>query len=324
MGFAILGVVLYHSRLFIPHNLMYYVMCMGFCGVDICLFASGVGCYFSLSHNSDAGAFFLRRLKRLYPTYFCFILIWVLCQRMEGEVLFPAVVGNLMAVQYFTGLGNEFNWYISAVFLFYLLAPYLFKVVKCLDRVKWQVAFFLLVSFATIPFWDSDVYIIAAARLPVFVMGMLWGKFCQKNTYICKQTVWKTAVMLFSGIVIFVIFCIIARNRLWSYGLAWYPLALVVPGLCLMISYGSQWLEQKEWGPWVIEGMNKIGECSFEVYLIHILVLDMLAHWINMGKVYANRLWLLMGAWVIVGIGCVSLRYIVRKMRICWHLFANK
>ena len=125
LGVAMIWIVFYHAKINIGLDILHTIKAFGYGGVDICLFASGAGCYFSLSANSDIGTFIKRRFVRLAPTYLCFIVFWLIYKFFIDSISLQAVLGNIFAIQNFTGLGQHFNWYISAIILFYFLAPYL-------------------------------------------------------------------------------------------------------------------------------------------------------------------------------------------------------
>nr|CAI9744724.1 hypothetical protein [uncultured bacterium] len=128
MAAAILMIIVYHSglgsqemRLFPLGMLRRY----GYGGVDIFMFASGIGCYASYTRDRDYGRFLKKRALRILPAYWLVLLVWMLVKAFVcGEKLYVSqIVGNIFCVQNFTGNGNDFNWYISAIWLFYLLTP---------------------------------------------------------------------------------------------------------------------------------------------------------------------------------------------------------
>lgn len=124
MGIAILWVIFFHSGLVVSNARIAYIENIGYGGVDIFMFASGLGVYFSYTKDYDSTAFMGRRLKRLAPVYLPFIVVWILYKFMQGEYPINAAIGNFFAVQGFTGLGNEFNWYITSLLVVYILTPF--------------------------------------------------------------------------------------------------------------------------------------------------------------------------------------------------------
>mgnify|MGYP003307083029 FL=1 len=62
MGAAMLWIVFFHIPMELPTAGLRLFRQLGYGGVDLCLFASGVGCFYSLSKDPDAGRFLGRRL----------------------------------------------------------------------------------------------------------------------------------------------------------------------------------------------------------------------------------------------------------------------
>ena len=72
-----LWILLFHIPMELPGAGLRLFRQLGYGGVDLCLFASGVGCFYSLSKDPDAGRFLGRRLWRLGPVYLIFMLFWL-------------------------------------------------------------------------------------------------------------------------------------------------------------------------------------------------------------------------------------------------------
>jgi len=83
--------------------------------------------------------------------------------------------GNILGIQKLTGLGDEVNLYISALWLIYLLAPLFFHIVNSENSIVRQVFIIAFKVSISIPFWTADNYIIIA-RIPIFYVGMIFGK----------------------------------------------------------------------------------------------------------------------------------------------------
>ena len=105
---------------------------------------------------------------------------WLSTRLIRQGFTLQTAIGNLIGIQNFTGLGNDFNWYISAILLLYFLAPYFKKFIdKTSNMAKMVMLVFLVVI--SIPFWTADTYIITVCRIPIFYIGMLFATICKKN-----------------------------------------------------------------------------------------------------------------------------------------------
>jgi len=70
MGFAMSWIICYHFGLGAFHlPLINFVGKTGYGGVDLFLFLSGLGIYFSLSKDENKRRFYLKRVLRILPYY---------------------------------------------------------------------------------------------------------------------------------------------------------------------------------------------------------------------------------------------------------------
>lgn len=69
MGFAILWVMYFHIPLKFATEIGWFTHRIGFYGVDIFLFLSGLGVYFSLMKRPNVLRFYKARLVRILPAY---------------------------------------------------------------------------------------------------------------------------------------------------------------------------------------------------------------------------------------------------------------
>lgn len=315
LGCAMLWIVLYHSDLRVPTSILGYFKGMGYGGVDICLFASGIGCYFSLEKNSDNLSFLKRRFFRLTPTYWCFLAIWFISKALMGKFEISAVMGNLLGIQSLTGQGKDFNWYISALILLYLLAP-IFK--NIVDRSSKNIQYLavlgilLAVSFA---YWDADKFIIIMTRLPLFYIGMIYAKQCRDGKKLEYKDIFLSSFVMLVGIAIYFVFRFEFEDYLWKFGLYWYPFILVTPGICIIISLVMEYVKKYKWLRWIEYLLNFIGNYSFEIYLVHILVFEVTTYLIETIQVIPNTniTWAISIA--IVVIGCFLLRSVTQTVQ---------
>ena len=305
LGAAMLWIMLFH----LPLDLgpLRYAQIVGYIGVDICFFASGAGCFCSLDKDSDAGRFMKRRLSRMMPTYVIFILFGLVYHLFTGRFEWKMALGNLLALQYFTGLGKDFNWYVSAALLFYFFAPY-FKayIDRSTPKRKWLFAAFLVLC--SVPFWDAPEQIIIVSRLPIFYIGMLFAQLCQSPRKVSRKDVAAGAAAFFFGLVVLAFFLLRVQPYLWSHGLYWYPCILIVPPLCVAISYAARWLEKKKFAKPLLSFLSLCGDYSLELYLVHVLVKFSLTEWIEILNLSAIAPILWAASLVPIVFGCFALR----------------
>lgn len=306
LGLAMIWIVFAHSG-FKPGSMLFtYLKAWGYGGVDICLFASGLGCYFSLEKDPDALRFLKRRIARLAPVYIPFILLWCVYHYLtHGPYPVSAVLGNLLGIQNLTGLENSFNWYISALLLFYVLSPLLKSLV---DRVGYGcqavvIGFLLLLS---VPFWTADTYIITVTRLPIFYAGMVFGRMCKEDRELSLPALVGCVAASALGFWLMKFCTDHFESILWSYGLHWYPFLLITPGVCIVLSLAGLALEKVRYSKILTKPLAAIGAYSFELYLLHVPLYEFLHP--RLRELPYDRNLMCLATLPVIWVGCVVLK----------------
>ena len=306
LGIAMAWIVLAHSGFKFSSPFFTYVKTLGYGGVDICLFASGLGCYVSLEKDPDALRFLKRRILRLAPTYLPFIALWCICHYLaHGPYPLPAVLGNFLGLQNLTGLGNSFNWYISALLLYYLVSPLLKDLTDRLSYPKQLlvIAFLLLLS---VPFWTADTYIITLTRLPIYYCGMVFARMCREERSLTPKGLTIALVLSALGFVLMRFCTGHFESILWSYGLHWYPFLLITPGLCIALSLAGLLLEKVKFSKILTAPLETMGKYSFELYLIHVPLYEFLRPLLRELPYPRNLMWL--ATLPPLALGCITLK----------------
>ena len=315
MGIAMLWVVWYHTNLKASFTPLEHLRILGYGGVDLCLFASGAGCYLSLCRDSDPWRFMKRRFSRLLPTYFLFIPVWILFCFLTGSMTWRAALGNLLGVQCFTGHGSYFNWYISAIFLFYLLSPVLKSMADHYQGILRHTAILLLLIVFSLPFWSTGDLLNIATRFPIFYLGMLLGKRQHQDAPLGKPAILASFAGTGTGMVCMLLCYRFAPQHLWDWGLLWYPFLLITPGMCIAISLIAEKLNGFVPAKPVFRALDIIGRNSFELYLIHIFVNDIHEYLNDRSLITGNTsfVWAVNFAGIILG--TVALRLCSNALR---------
>lgn len=280
MGLSILWIVFFHSGLDVSGQLLEGIKWCGYGGVDVFFFASGIGCFYSLQKDNGALNFIKRRMVRIIPTYWAFMIVWLVFQRMQNDMSRSVMLGNLFGVRQFTGLEDGFNWYISAMWLMYFLAPLFKEIVDKIDTIgkAFMVVVFLVVF--TVCFWCAGAYIIMVTRIPIFFIGMLMGKCAWNDVSISRKGIVALTVIMIAGFQVLRYFRDAHGELLWDKGFYWYPFILITPGLCVIISVIMEMLNSNIRN--VIARIIGIpGKYSFEIYLLHIWLFEDLMGWLR-------------------------------------------
>lgn len=168
MGSAMIAIMLFHQPFFYSNLFVDFFHLYGAWGVEIFLFVSGFGIVYSLRKNR-LKQYYINRFKRLFPP--CIII--GICKYTLSLLGFQEFITSNI----FLLITNIYLWYIYAIIIYYILAPWLYKFLTIYG--KW--GFFLICIFSLlcsyIPFKNSTYYLInhigwLTARLPVFTLGI--------------------------------------------------------------------------------------------------------------------------------------------------------
>lgn len=303
LGIAMIWIVLFHANIGIGFWPLAFIKSIGYGGVDICLFASGIGCYFSLDKNSDILSFIKRRFLRIGPEYLIFIICWLVYKAISGSFSISMALGNLLGVQTLTGKDNSFNWYISAIVIFYFLAPYLKKTADKLTAIK-HIIFIAFLLVLTIPFWSVNNWIIILTRIPIYYIGMVFAKACKSEYLINKRLIFTVSLFSFIGVAALWISMQYFGAHLWSKGLYWYPFIFITPGLCIVAAYVINLIKIKK----IKNLLDIIGRYSFEIYLIHIPLIEIINIIINKFSLQNYSVFIWLAGIIPLVIGCIILK----------------
>lgn len=310
MGFAMLLVMLFHSRMFFSLAPLNAIKETGYGGVDIFIFAAGIGNYFSYLKDEAPLDFIKRRICRLAPSYIPFILIW--CSYCVYKDRFGPryIIGHVFGVQEFAKKGGSFNWYLGAIVICYILTPYLASFIKK-STFKKNIIFLIILLLLTTGFWKDTKFIVSIARLPIFTIGMIFAKY--SDAEIKFKHVAIELISFIVGIILLYLSFTRMPDYLWSHGLYWYPFILIVPFLCYILSVFGALAEKNKPLTFIANGFKKIGETSFEIFLIHIFFFERIKDFLDDNNIMStNLLWL--GIIIAAVIIALIYKWIITKL----------
>lgn len=205
-GFATLWIGLFHSgnlnaavRQYTGNQFINDVFGLirgtGNVGVDMFLFLSGIGLYFSFTKDSKVRSFWKKRLTRVLPSAFLIATFYFSFRYVNGKLTsgLSHYIGR-MTFLYFYFKGERVFWFISLILVLYLVFPIFYKVI---DKAKvWGmlgliavVVAFTFTLRAVAPGVYSNIEI-ALCRIPVFIIGIWAGKFVMQKKEIDIRWLW--------------------------------------------------------------------------------------------------------------------------------------
>ena len=132
MGIAMLLVVLFHG--YVPQTSWFYgLKRMGNVGVDVFLFLSGIGLWFSWRSCPNLKHFYKQRFLRVYPTWLllasCFYGFHFYLKSGFSNDVFD-LLGDVIVHLDFWLHGELTFWYIPALMALYLVSPFYIQLVN--------------------------------------------------------------------------------------------------------------------------------------------------------------------------------------------------
>ena len=202
-----------------------------------------------------------------------------------------------------------YNWFANGQFLFILIAPLCFALFSRSGK-PFVTLMILLVMAGLFGFaCFGQKQLIGASRLPIFLLGMAF----EMDWPISRKRGLTRAGYITAFLVGLVLLLLATLRYTWSlmdYGMYWYPYALITPPLCV----GIAWLLQKtDRAKRVFTPLRKLGESSFEIYLINIWMIELtkqyeVIDWWMWILLCALNLFAGMGYHVLVSQGVARLR----------------
>ena len=290
-GFCALWIVLFHifrkiSMPFIP--VVTNIVCIGNFAVDIFFFLSGVCLYLSAANHNYSengwGDYFKRRFIRVIIPYLIIgipFYIWASMFESKGSFLHKAVVfaANISSASFWLR-GMQTTWFVYGIVVFYLLFPVIYNFLNKHDLRKVILLVTIMIGFAIvssyIPILKNSI--VVWARLPIFTLGVIAGKYQRKEYEIATGKLACAVIILLS------LGFIISMSELSEvYDMPQvYRLLLYIPmtiAFCLVVSAAGRRNRI----------LDFIGVFSLEMYLIHITslhplnyygIMDLVGYWL--------------------------------------------
>lgn len=268
MGAAMLFIILFHVAL--PREDAFFgLRRMGNVGVDMFLFLSGIGLWFSWTKNPDVRHFFVRRYLRIYPAWIIIACLFYI-PRFEGGDLWAWVdlVGDI-SINWDFWLHDELNfWYIPATMMLYLFAPGYMELIKRHPIYRWlpvvMIMWCILVQYVT-PIHHAVGHLeIFWSRVPIFFIGINMGEMVRSRKQLPPDAVW---LLLVTFLMTFGTCLYLEQVRHGHFPLFVERMLYIPFTVCSVLVMNRIFRRTPEW---VNRAFRLVGMLSLEAYLIHI------------------------------------------------------
>lgn len=304
MGLAILWVAFYHIPWVDQVTWLDFIHDIGYIGVDIFLFLSGMGVCHSVRNRGREG-YLVQRAIRILPGLLPVALVWSLIMLCLNVMNLEEFFGSVTLLGWWFGQSKQLNWYFSAVWMFYLLGAGLYKPVV---EGKHPILVVLFVS------WLSSLAMLLSpyhyhaecfTRVPVFLAGMLLGRMELRgnaNEKLLRCILYS--LIPIGLLLIFMTWSSWGQNWGTYYGLWWYPFLLVVPGGVFLAADIAHWLRKRRIISSILRPLEVLGDSSSEALMLHVGIYKLI-------QLYTG---LLPMQWIAVMLLCLLLGVIYRNL----------
>ena len=271
-GLSILWIMMYHSYLCeISPPVLFRWIALGSTGVEIFLFLSGIGLYYSYHKEQNPVSFYKRRLLRIYiPVLLICTPYWIYQYITTDHSVITLIRKYLLVEFWFSGYQQV--WFVSLIALGYLVYPflyrYLFGIEGQRDLVIWAKALWLaaltMLVLAGIEHIIPDYYAateIALTRIPVFILGCAMGK----TVYDKKELSWWWLPVL-AAVMVIAFYLILSGKVDYKPLKRYMRIAGAIPLTLLAAVLFSRFHQAR-----ILAVFRFFGRISLECYLTHII-----------------------------------------------------
>lgn len=209
MGLAATMIILCHIRGvdFSGIPVVEKLLSLGGYGVELFLFVSGIGMYYSLTNKDkevgSIGHWYKRRYIRiLVPFLLISVSIYPLRFILNVSASWSDFLLCVTTLEYW--IYHRGAWYVAMLFPLYFLTPYLFKTIygSNLKFVAISVLITLLLTFSYVSITDCEIIRniqFVTVRIPIFIIG-IWIAPYIKHNY--KLSMIQTIFIVLSGLLL--------------------------------------------------------------------------------------------------------------------------
>ncbi len=189
MGIAIIWIVLFHSGIEAPENIilraLWYIFVSfgGGIGVDIFFILSGFGLFFSaekakLENVRNWSRWLYKRLERIIPSY---LIVSILYYYINGNLS----LYNICQLNFIIDGVRDF-WFIPAIITCYIFFPIFYKIsLKIGFKTLTLLSLLMIIIIIGLIYYTNPEYYgkieIFLQRIPCFIIGSYWGYLYHKE-----------------------------------------------------------------------------------------------------------------------------------------------
>lgn len=276
MGAAMLFVILFHVGLD-RWDPMFGLRRMGNVGVDIFLFLSGIGLWYSWTKMTEKGMatkdmllrFFKNRYIRIYPAWLIMASLYYIPRFHGGDIMaWIDLIGDI-TINWDFWLHDELTfWYVPAIMALYLVAPWYMRLVQSRPIYRWLPL--LMVVWCVMVQWVLPIHHAVGhleifwSRVPIFFIGINFGELVRTRRQLPGESVW---LLLLTFLMTFGTCLYLEQVRHGHFPLFVERMLYIPFTVCTVLVMNRIFRRTPQW---VNSAFRFVGALSLEAYLIHI------------------------------------------------------
>ncbi len=270
MGAAMLFVILFHVGL--PREDAFYgLRRIGNIGVDMFLFLSGVGLWFSWTKRPSLKHFFTRRYLRIYPAWLIIACLFYIPDFLGPRQFSTNIIDLLgdVLINWDFWLHDELSfWYIPATMMLYLFAPAYMQLIIKHPVYRWlpvvMIMWCILVQYVT-PIHAAVGHLeIFWSRVPIFFIGINFGQAVKEKRCMDGASLWLIVLVFVMAFASSVFLEQVRHGQFPLFIERMLYIPLTVTAILLLNRVFRRTPK------WFNATFREVGALSLEAYLIHL------------------------------------------------------
>ena len=250
---------------------------MGNVGVDIFLFLSGIGLWYSWTKMTEKGMatkdmllrFFKNRYVRIYPAWLIMASLYYIPRFHGGDIMaWIDLIGDI-TINWDFWLHDELTfWYVPAIMALYLVAPWYMRLVQSRPIYRWLPL--LMVVWCVMVQWVLPIHHAVGhleifwSRVPIFFIGINFGEMVRTRRQLPGEAVW---LLLVTFLMTFGTCLYLEQVRHGHFPLFVERMLYIPFTVCTVLVMNRIFRRTPQW---VNSSFRLVGALSLEAYLIHI------------------------------------------------------
>lgn len=272
MGLAMIFVMFFH--VWMPKsNAFYGLVRCGNVGVDMFLFLSGIGLWYSWTKDPSPFRFFKKRYLRVYPAWLIIACLFYIPNYLNTpgggySPDIPNLIANILIGWSFWRIDDLTFWFIPSIMMLYTIAPAYMNLIQRNPTYRWLAALAMIIAVMVQyypPVHQAVGHLeIFFSRIPIFLIGLNCGALVKEKQTIEGSAIWLLLITFVLSLAMCIEFEESWRGRFPLFLERMVYIPLTISGIMIFAELFRHTPRL------ILRIFAFIGTISLELYLIHI------------------------------------------------------